>query len=130
MARQLGPYTRKSLTTELDGRTREAAFMRGFRAELVKAIGGKPTFLQTTLIDRACVLRLRIAMLDRKMVQVTDATLHDNNHYIAWVNALRRMIAEIAKQSAVGDTPNLTGKDALARIYALMDTAEEDDDAA
>lgn len=103
--------------------------MRGFRAELVKAIGGKPTFLQATLIDRACVLRLKIAMLDKQLVTGGDMGLHATNHYIAWVNALRRMIAEIAKQAG-GEKSNLTAKDALARIYALVETAEVDEDAA
>jgi hypothetical protein len=73
--------------------------MRGFRTDLIEFVGGKPDLLQTTLIERASVLRLRIALLDRQVVRDVELTEHDSNQYIAWVNALRRTLVDIAKMA-------------------------------
>jgi hypothetical protein len=84
--------------------------MRGFRADLIEFVGGKPDLLQTTLIERATVLRLRIALLDRQVVRDVELTEHASNHYIAWVNALRRTIDEIAKMADVKATETVLQK--------------------
>jgi hypothetical protein len=128
MARKLGPYTRRDLPMHLDGRTREAAVMRGFRTDLVRFVGGNPDLIQGALIHRACVLHLRLAMLDRKLMQATDMTLHDNNHYIAWTNAYRRTLLAVVGM-AESPSSDLTVEEALARIHAAADAVAEEEGA-
>jgi hypothetical protein len=65
MTRRAGPYSRLDLPT-FSGKTREGAFLRGVRAELVKHVGGRPSATQAALIEAAAQLRLRITLMDRK----------------------------------------------------------------
>ena len=90
--RAIGPYSSPTTLAKLDGRTREAALMRRVRSELTAHLGGSPTFPQRALIDRAAVLALRIAQIDRKIMAGGDLTTIDNNCAIAWHNAYRRTI--------------------------------------
>jgi hypothetical protein len=43
--------------------------MRETRAELVAHVGGKPSAVQSALIERACQLTLRIVAMDRKFAE-------------------------------------------------------------
>jgi hypothetical protein len=51
MTRRAGPCSRLDLST-FSGKTREGAFLRGVRAELVKHVGGHPSERQAALIGR------------------------------------------------------------------------------
>ena len=51
MTRRAGPYSRLDLPT-FSGKTREGAFLRGVRAELVNHVGGHPSATQAALIGR------------------------------------------------------------------------------
>ena len=62
---KLGPYSWTAILSKLDGRTREARLMRGTRSALVAHVGGRASVVQQTLIERACQLQIRIAMMDR-----------------------------------------------------------------
>ena len=106
--REIGPYSRPVTLTKLDGRTKEAALMRCVRAELTAHVGGTPTFPQRLLIDRAAVLALRIAQIERQMLAGEQLTLHDNNHAIAWHNSFRRTIEALGLQPAAARPPSLT----------------------
>jgi hypothetical protein len=96
----IGPYCSPLALAKLDGRTREAALMRRVRTELTAHVGGNPTFPQRMLIDRAAVLALRIAQIERQMVTGETLSLHDNNHAIAWHNAYRRTLSAIGLEPA------------------------------
>src|SRR5437763_209650 len=75
----IGPYSRSHHLFKVDGRTREAQLMHRVRKELTKQVGPNPTTTQRMLIDRAVILSLRIAQLDRKIVADQHFTILDNN---------------------------------------------------
>ena len=63
--------------TKLDGRTLEAQFINRVREELRGQIGN-PTPVQELLIDRAALLSLRLAQIDRKILNDDDLTTIDS----------------------------------------------------
>jgi len=69
--------------------------MRAVREDLLEHIGGKPTVVERMLIERASILTLRLAKLDQKIVADRHFTEHDNNHAIAWTNALTRVLVAL-----------------------------------
>ena len=97
---QLGPYSHPATLAKLDGRTREARLMRGTRAALIAHVGGRPSVVQQTLIERACQLQIRIAMMDRAFADGGGQTEHDSRTYLAWSNSLTRTLRELGIAAA------------------------------
>jgi hypothetical protein len=64
--------------------------MERVRRDLTAHIGGNPTAPQRMLIERAAILTLRLSKLDQKIIDDASFTLHDNNHAVAWSNALTK----------------------------------------
>ena len=104
---QLGPYSRTATLSKLDGRTREARLMRGTRAALIAHVGGKPSVVQQTLIERTCQLQIRIAMMDRDFAGGGAQTEHDSRTYLAWSNSLTRTLRELGLKGAADKPPTL-----------------------
>jgi hypothetical protein len=104
---QLGPYSRTAILSKLDGRTREARLIRGTRAALMAHVGGKPSAVQQTLIERACQLQIRIAMMDRDFAAGCVQTEHDSRTYLAWSNSLTRTLRELGVKAVSERAPNL-----------------------
>jgi hypothetical protein len=94
MTRRAGPYSRLNLPT-FSGKTREGAFLRGVRAELVAHVGGHPTATQAALIEAAAQLRVRITLMDRKFSETHEQTDHDTRVYLAWVGSLARLMTRL-----------------------------------
>lgn len=120
--RDIGTYSRPATLAKLDGRTKEAALMRWVRAELLAHVGGRPTFPQSLLIDRAAVLALRLTQIEAKMLSGEVLTLHDNNHAIAWHNAFRRTIAALGLAPAAAQS--LDAMEAIRRHVAAAEPPE------
>jgi hypothetical protein len=112
---QLGPYSRTAILSKLDGRTREARLMRGTRSALIAHVGGKPSVVQQTLIERACQLQIRIAMMDRDFAAGGGQTEHDSRTYLAWSNSLTRTLRELGVDGA--SARPLTPAEALQQAY-------------
>jgi hypothetical protein len=93
--RQLGPHSRAHRLAHFDNRTREGLIVNRLRKELIEHVGGNPSIVECTVIERCCWLQLRLAMLDRKMMQGHSFTEIDNNSYIAWTNALVRTMTRL-----------------------------------
>jgi hypothetical protein len=104
MTRRTGPYSRLDLPT-FSGKTREGAFLRGVRAELVKHVGGRPSATQAALIEAAAQLRLRITLMDRKFSETHTQTEHDTRVYLAWVGSLARLMTRLDSLKGVADKP-------------------------
>ncbi len=119
-AHEIGPYSRPLALAKLDGRTREAALMRRVRAELTAHVGGSPTFPQRLLIERCAVLSLRLAKIDEAILAGDQLTLHDNQHAIAWHNALRRSLDALGLEPAASPPEDPMGRlnDYLRRAAA------------
>ncbi len=121
-SRGLGPHSRRHRLGFLDGRTFEARLHRKFRAELIEHIGGSPNVVQVAIIERACWLQLRCAMLDAKLAE-GSFTEHDSRTYLAWSGALGRTLARLGLQPAAA-------KPMDPYEYAAMINAEESETAA
>ena len=74
--------------------------MRETRAALVAHVGGKPSAVQSAMIERACQLTLRIVAMDRKFAETGAQTDHDSRTYLAWSNSLTRTLAQLGVESA------------------------------
>lgn len=77
--------------------------MKRVRAELTAAVGGNPDIIRQRLIDRACILSLRVAQLDAKIIAGGEMTTHDANYALAWNNALRRCLAQLGIKPRPGE---------------------------
>jgi hypothetical protein len=82
--------------------------MRGTRSALIIAhVGGRPSVVQQTLIERACQLQIRIAMMDRDFAAGGGQTEHDSRTYLAWSNSLTRTLRELGVKGSVDKAPTL-----------------------
>ena len=81
--------------------------MRETRAVLIAHVGGKPSAVQSALIEQACQLTLRIATMDRKFAETGEQTDHDSRTYLAWSNSLTRTLRQLGMQGATERPPSL-----------------------
>jgi hypothetical protein len=90
--RSIRPYSRPDVLAKIDGRTREARLLKSTIGELTAHVGGKPSAVQVALIGQLAQLRLRIAVMDRKMAEdgAGEMTPHDERTYLAWHNSYTR----------------------------------------
>lgn len=105
-SKRIAAYSRYGALAYLDGRRREALFLKRYRGELINHCGGNPSAIELRLIERAAWLALKLAMLDEKMTLGT-ATLHDHNYYLSWSNSLTRTLARLPRKAAAPPQPSL-----------------------
>jgi hypothetical protein len=89
--------------------------MLGTRIALRAHVGGKPSIVQQTLIERACQLQIRIAMMDRDFANGFQQTEHDSRTYLAWSNSLTRTLRELGIEAATHR--HLSASDALRQTF-------------
>jgi hypothetical protein len=104
---KVGPYSRAAILQKPDGRTREARLVASLRAELIAHLGGSPSVAQRMMIDQACELQLRIAIMNRKFMQTAEFTEHDSRTFLAWNNSLTRLLARIGLKGIRPPQPTL-----------------------
>lgn len=83
------------MLAKVDRRTQSGKLLDAVRAELLEHVGPNPTPVQRMLIQRACVLSLRLAQIDRKIFEEQEFTTIDNNQAVAWQNALTRCLVAL-----------------------------------
>ena len=99
--RKLGPHTRQHrLLDVIDWRTREGQTLIAAREELTRHVGGAPNNVQRALIERAARLTLYIELMDAEALKVGTMSERNSRQYLAWVNALRLCLREIATSSS------------------------------
>ena len=120
---RLGPYSthlRALSSDRLDGRTREARVLKATRNELIKLLGRSPNAGELAFIERLAWLQLRLAALDRKLLD-GDFTEFDASVYNAHVNSFGRALVKLGvlggKPGRAGKAP-LTVGDILAKRVA------------
>jgi len=91
---RVGPFSKHGAISLLDGRSREAQFMKRVREELTKCIGN-PTAVQRQLIERAVRLSLQLELMDEKLTHGATFKVHEHNYYLAWSNALTRTLGRL-----------------------------------
>lgn len=106
------PYSRSRSLAKIDGRTREARFLKAARAELIEHIGGRPSVTERALIERAVWLLLRMELLNGRLTGGDSFTHHDQLGYLGWSNALGRCLREL------GLKPRTEAPSSLAQYIA------------
>jgi hypothetical protein len=82
----------------IDRRTREGKLLEQTRAQLTAAIGGNPTYLQATAIERSAFLTVEVAKLNAMMAAGT-ATIEVLRAYLSLTNALARATKSLGVKS-------------------------------
>ncbi len=78
-------------TPRLDGRTSIARKIEGRRQELIEAVGGNPTPVQQSIIDRIPFCEWYCVELERRIVNGENVDSY-GGQYLAWVNTVRRSL--------------------------------------
>jgi hypothetical protein len=106
---------RRGSVGDLDGRSREARFLRDTERELLASIA-EPTFAQRLLARRAARAALRLELLDEEAARGVSWSDHDLRTLHALQNGLRLLLRELGlKQHAS------TGKAAPSLTEVLAD---------
>ena len=114
--RRLGPHTREHrLLDVIDWRTREGQTLITAREELTRHVGGKPNNVQKALIERAARLTLYIELMESEALKAGTMSERNSRQYLAWVNALRLCLREIATSSSAPQDKALDLSDIVAR---------------
>jgi hypothetical protein len=105
--KRVGPYSRQGALAMLDGRSKEAMFMRRVRAELTAHVGGKPSAVERQLIERAVRLSLALELMDERLTHGAAFGAHDHNSYLAWSNSLGRTLRLLGLKPTPKPAPTL-----------------------
>jgi hypothetical protein len=76
------------------------------REELIRHLGGNVTPPQRAMIERAAMLQLRCAALDRKILDGSFSE-YDAKTYLAFSNSLTRTLKSLGVEPAAAKTPTL-----------------------
>jgi hypothetical protein len=89
------------------GGRRKAACLR---ASLTLHVGGAPTSIQRTLIERAARLMLYIEVMDRETLETGTMSERASRQYLAWSNSLRLTLRDLGMKAAPAEKlPDLHG---------------------
>ena len=77
------------------------------------------------LIGRIAWLQVHLAAMDQRILQSGEMTEHTGKQYLAWANAVARMIACLGLQPPPPRQP--TVEETLAAIHAMHRHPEPDD---
>jgi hypothetical protein len=111
-AQKLGVHWKAHALWKIDRRTKQAAYLRRVREELNRHIGANPSIIDKMLVDRACMLSLRLVQIDRMILEERPLTDIDTRMAVSWQNALVRTLnsLRIPTEAAAGF------QDSMARI--------------
>ena len=70
------------------------------RVDLYEVVGGSPTTVQQLIIEQCILLRIRIALLDRELLETGRLSPHDDDRYLSWVNVLTKLVTSLAEANA------------------------------
>jgi len=99
----IGPHSRPGRLAIIDGRRAEARRLKDIKTDLTNLVGGSPSAAQRLLIQRIAFLTLRLELMDRESLAGKPETERDARSYLAWSNALARMLQKLGLDG--GDTP-------------------------
>jgi hypothetical protein len=97
--KRIGPYSHTGAMARLDGRCKEAQFMKRRRAQLLAYVGARPSTIQRQLIERAVRLSLHVELMDARLINKSPGP-YDRNVYLAWSNSLTRTLTLLGLMTA------------------------------
>jgi hypothetical protein len=99
----------------IDGRRKEALFLKNYRAELIRHVGGRPNAVELALIERASRLALYLEAMDLRLATGEPFTEMEHRTYLAWSNTLARVLTRIGVKASSEAAPS------LAEVMADLD---------
>lgn len=107
-ASKIGAHSRPHRLQQLDGRGREARYLRRIESELAEHLGGaeRVSVAQRILIERLAVDLLRLELLDGKAA-VGKLTEHDGRIAHALRNSVRLALRDLGLKGAAAKVPSL-----------------------
>jgi hypothetical protein len=93
----------------LDGRSKDARYLKAIEAALFADLGGPPSMAQRLSIHRCARLMLRLELIDEGLANAGGLTAHDGRLYNALQNSLRIALRELGFKNKAADkaTPSL-----------------------
>ena len=76
----------------VDRRTHAGRHLADMRERLTELVGGNPDIAEKEIIDRAAMLSLKIAQMDKKIMLNSDFSERDSEFYLAWTNTYCRIL--------------------------------------
>ncbi len=89
----------------LDRRTKESATYRETVDSLTKHLGGQVSATQRCLIERAAMLTVHLARLDKRSLEAGAMSETDAKSYLAWTGTMVRTMAQLGLQGAKQKPP-------------------------
>ena len=82
-------------------RSKEGRLLKSMRQALIKHLGGEARLTppKRVLVERASMLQLRLAALDRRIIE-GGFTEFDAKEYLAWSNSLTRTLVALGLEAA------------------------------
>ena len=123
---KLGPYSKQIVLGRADGRTKQGRLVKSMRRELLAHLGGAGgvTPMQRALIERACMLQLRVATLDERLLDGDSFTEYDSKTYLAFSNSLTRTLTALGiERSAATPTAPATRDNLLEAVMREIGSA-------
>jgi hypothetical protein len=121
---KLGAYSKEIVLARPDRRSKEGRLLKQMRQALIAHLGGEGRLSapQRVLVERAAMLQLRCAVLDRRMLDGTF-TEYDAKTYLAFSNSLTRTLSALGLAPAAA--PPADPMDALRRHLAARAAGSE-----
>jgi hypothetical protein len=107
-AHTIGPRSRPHRLRKLDGRSREAKYLRRIERELIDDLGGPEhvSAAKRLLVERVAIDLMRLELLDARMAAET-VTVHDARVAHALRNSVRLTLRALGLESAAPRAPTL-----------------------
>ena len=90
----------------LDGRTREAAYLRTTIADLTAHVG-TPSAPEQRIIRAAAWIGLLLEKLNERAIDTGGLSERDSRQYLAWCNSYRRHLQALGLERRAGPAPSL-----------------------
>ena len=118
---RIGPFSTAEALSALDGRSREARLLKIARKELTDLIGGNPNVAQRELIAQASWMKLRIALMNERLIQGENLDEPGTRQFQGWCNAYARLLRQL---SDLAPKPSARrGRPSIAEHLARLRTA-------
>jgi hypothetical protein len=111
-----GPYSpelARGALARFDARTKHGKYIGHLEAELIKHIGGEPTFPQRLLIAQIIRIQCQINLFSAKIAESEIWTPHDARTYNALLNSFRLTVCALGLKP-----PKASRQDAFADYWA------------
>jgi hypothetical protein len=99
----------------VDKRTQLGRVLKAFKRDLVQHVteknGRPPDAVEQALIESCCALKIKLAYLEKKIIERADGDLEQRS-YIAWSNTFRRQLAALN----YSEQANIIRKNSEARL--------------